>query len=156
MAKLIHILAASVGGGLVLGASIRLGEAIGNKVQAGAVPGEDNAGQKGAPADRITTEYASRLDRVEQSLSHSMKPEATRRDAELESVLARVVSQMDRQQGEIETLREQFSEAMRDPESGAPQSISGLAEALREDVHRQIRADLDKRLAAVETRLQLS
>ena len=33
MAKLIHILAASVGGGLVLGASIRLGEAIGSSTR---------------------------------------------------------------------------------------------------------------------------
>ena len=35
MAKFFNILAASVGSGLVLGASIRLGEALGGKLKAG-------------------------------------------------------------------------------------------------------------------------
>jgi len=111
MAKLIHILAASVGSGLVLGASIRLGEALGS-------------------SQRKRREVAA---------------------PDWQSALADVVARVDRQQHEVETIRHQVSRAV-----NALDSVGVAAEDLRNDLHRQLSEDLDRRLAAVEEKLQLS
>src|SRR6185312_11657961 len=84
MAKLFHILAASVGSGLVLGASIRLGEALGSRIQAemahpgvnGDRPIEPPPAARKPAGDPVSPPFLSRLDRLEAKLSQSRPRQA--------------------------------------------------------------------------------
>ncbi len=117
MAKLIHLLAASVGGGLVLGASMRLGGAL------------------ASPAGK------------RRKAEGETSPEAP----EWQSALADLAARVDRQQSEVETIRHQVSRAV-----DAIDSVSVSAEEVRNDLQRQLSEDLDRRLSAVEEKLQLN
>lgn len=119
MAKLINILAASVGTGLVLGASIRLGEAIGSSAGKG----------KRQPTAR---------------------PKPVPQDSDTQAILTDVVTRMDRQQADVETIRHQVARATR-----ALDAVSEVAGTLRDDLHRQLNEELDHRLASVEEKLHL-
>jgi len=160
MAKLISILAASVGGGLVLGASIRLGEAIGSSIR----PAQGQAGEPALPAGarsaaaRADVLLNRRLDRLEERLSQAPlhpgpapTPAGPQPAPEWQSALAGVVARMDRQQKEVEAIRHQAKGATQ-----AVDSVGEIAAHLRDEIQRQLREDLDQRLAAVEEKLQLS
>jgi hypothetical protein len=137
MAKFLHILAASVGGGLVLGAGIRLGEAICGS-------GENKNRRRGrevASGDELT----QRLDRVER------EARVERREPGVDAALAGVVERMDRQQREMETMRRQISDATRALDS------AGMGRSdLRGELHRELTGELDRRMAAVEESLHRS
>jgi len=126
MAKLIHILAASVGGGLVLGASIRLGEAIGTSARK----------RERSPA------LAHRLNRLEQKIAKSPAP-----SQDWQAVFAGVTARMDRQQSEMQALRQQVSGAM------LPKAT---ADNPAKDLRQQVSEEVDRRLAALEEKLHLS
>src|SRR3569623_586711 len=136
MAKFLQILAASVGGGLVLGAGIRLGEAI-------YASGEN----KGAPRRHEIEgagELTGRLDRLERE-TPGERPESG-----VDAALAGVVERMDRQQRELETMRRQISDATRALDS------AGMERDLRGELRRELTGELDRRLAAVEESLHRS
>ncbi len=139
MAKLIHILAASVGGGLVLGASIRLGEALGS------------AARKTADKRRIKSMdpfLAARLDRLEEEVQASAgSGNPSSNEARNGGMLADVIAQMDRQQSEMENLRRQLSHV---------DSAGETVKQVRDDLHRQLSEDLEHRLAIVEEKLHVS
>jgi hypothetical protein len=172
MAKLINILAASVGGGLVLGASIRLGEALGSSVVRGAqrhrVAPAAQAEEEGPNRGSARSLVNGRLDRLEEKLSRispaqaersrtdaippSAAPRASAEDApEWLDVLAGVVARIDRQQADVEAIQRQMSGATR-----AADSIDEIAGNVRDDLHRQLREEMDRRLTALEKNLYLS
>jgi hypothetical protein len=83
---------------------------------------------------------------------NSARAEAAANPApEWQSILADVVAQIDRQQSDVENIRQQVSTSTR-----AMESVLGLADDLRDSLHRQISEDLDQRLGAVEEKLHLS
>jgi hypothetical protein len=138
MAKLIHILAASVGSGLVLGASIRLGEALGSTAR-------KTDKRRIKPIDPF---LAARLDRLEEKVRVSGSSGSPASNGAMNvGVLADVVARMDRQQSEMEGLRRQLSHV---------DSAGETADQLRDDLHRQLSEELDQRLAIVEEKLHLS
>ena len=168
MAKLINILAASVGGGLVLGASIRLGEAIGSSARAsrehrlkrishlereGVAMSGDAARTSACATSSGTNAVNSRLDRLEEKLSQAANPRQTpvRQEPEWQTILSGVVARIDRQQQDLETIRRQMSGTTR-----ALDSVGEIAGGVRNDIHRQLREELDRRLTAVEENLHLS
>src|SRR5450432_3717392 len=115
MAKLLHLLAASVGGGIVLGASIRLGEAIGSSARRGdprrlaVVPPRE-------PATRVERpDVSDRLERLENKVLQLQTLQTAAPSAEhapeWRAVLADVVERIDRQQTEMEDMRHQVSKA---------------------------------------------
>lgn len=117
MSKLINILAASVGGGLVLGASIRL---VGEVLRAKAAATRD---------------------------SHS--PASAEALPDWRPVFAKITDCMDRQQSEMDAIRDQMSHATR-----AVESVGAFANELRGELHRSLSRDLDTRIAAVEEQLR--
>ena len=181
MAKLFSILAASVGGGLILGASIRLGEAIGSSAigPASRQPANGTAGRESAnghapghqpvkgaspvtvahphvsdPLDPLIT---ARLERLEERLARVNSgvavaaAKAAPPPEDWQAALSGVVERMDRQQSEVETMRYQVTKATR-----AMDSMSAMAENLRGELQRAIGQDLDQRLTAIEESLQVS
>jgi hypothetical protein len=135
MAKFLHILAASVGGGLVLGAGMRLGEAIytsgknsGEREKRGEVP-----------------------ERVEREVLGGGSESVTAQPAGLDAALSGVVERMDRQQREMEAMRRQISDATR-----ALDSAGVGRRDLRGELHRELAGELDRRLAGVEESLHRS
>jgi uncharacterized coiled-coil protein SlyX len=145
MAKLINILAASVGGGLLLGASIRLGEAIGSKLNS--LPEPDGDGSLKTPV----VDLNGRLERLERRLSGSSAEGSAATAPEWQRAVASVAARIDRQQREVETIADRLSRSVQ-----AMESTSGKAAGLREELRRELGDDLDRRLAAIETRLQLN
>jgi hypothetical protein len=142
MAKFLHILAASVGGGLVLGAGIRLGEAICGS-------GEN----KSRPAPREIDggdELTQRLDRVEREMR------IERHGPGVDTALAGVVERMDCQQREMEAMRQQISDAARALDSTGMERVDTARRDLRSELHRELTGELDRRLAAVEESLHRS
>jgi chromosome segregation ATPase len=134
MAKFLHILAASVGGGLVLGAGIRLGEAICGS-------GENKSGRGGREVE-AGGELTRRLDRIEREVLVGRQE-----SSEADPALAGVVERMDRQQREMEAMRRQISNATRAFDS------AGTGPS---DLRRELTGELDKRLAVVEESLRRS
>ena len=131
MAKLIHILAASVGGGLVLGASIRLGEAIGVSAQ---------------KRERPEARKPDLTNRLEQKV----QTQATRPSGwapKWQSAFASVTARVDRQQAEMQALRNQIT---------IPAQPRGTATEPALDLHRQISDELDRRLAGLEEKFHLT
>ncbi len=204
MAKLLHILAASVGGGIVLGASIRLGEGLGGSYRAtmksrGAGKKHEDAQTTREPRVSEKDAVTDRLERLEERLSRAQQcepapateatypsrqqaatvtntpqstgantrsatfaPRAARPpsapmvspkalDSEWRSALTEVVARMDRQQNEVEKLRQQVASS-----TYAVESVVNLADDLRDSLHRQISGDLEHRLAAIEEQFHLS
>lgn len=140
MAKFLQILAASVGGGLVLGAGIRLGEAMCASAE-NRRPRREIEG-----ADELT----QRLDRVEREI-RGERPEPG-----IDAALAGVVERMDRQQREMETMRRQISDATRALDSAGMGRADTARGDLRRELHRELTGELDRRLAAVEESLHRS
>src|SRR6185312_12769493 len=147
MAKFLHILAASVGGGLVLGAGIRLGEAICASGENMSGRGRREVEAGGELTERVDRDTViERLDRIEREVL------AGRHDSgEADPALAGVVERMDRQQREMEAMRRQISDATRvlDSAGAGPRDLRG-------DLHRELTGELDRRLAAVEESLHRS
>jgi len=155
MAKLFNILAASVGSGLLLGASIRLGEALGNKLKAGGVVPAQRRHANPVPAELI-----NRLDQLEEKLSQTLSArESSVAEAAagpewqsaVAGVVAGVVARIDRQQSDVESIRQQVSRATR-----ALDSVGDLANHLRGDLQKELNRSLDERLGAVEARVHLN
>ena len=69
---------------------------------------------------------------------------------EWESVVAGVVARMDRQQADMDAIRQQVSKATRTLDS-----MGDMASHLRSDLQKELSRSLDERLAAVEARVQL-
>ena len=69
---------------------------------------------------------------------------------ELQTIVAGVVARMDRQQSDMEAIRQQVSKATR-----ALDSVGDIANHLRSDLQKELSRSLDERLAAVESRVQL-
>lgn len=151
MAKLIQMLAASVGGGLVLGASIRLGEAISSSARR-PVRERERRFRGFASSDAM---LAERLTRLEEKMGGKFARQAETRESvparEWQGAISEVVARMDRQQTEVESIRRQMGNTTR-----AMDSISSIADHLRSDLQQQIGEDLDRRLASVEEKLHLS
>jgi hypothetical protein len=151
MAKFFNILAASVGSGLVLGASIRLGEALGSKLKAGkpeAVSGKRYASP-------MPSALMGRLDRLDEKMSRAfLQREPPVADAvwdpEWRSVVAGVVARIDRQQSDVDSIMQQVSKATR-----MLDSAGDIANHLRSDLQKELSRNLDERLAAVEARVHL-
>ncbi|HEY4084413.1 MAG TPA: hypothetical protein VGM43_00685 [Bryobacteraceae bacterium] len=142
MPKFLHILAASVGGGLVLGAGIRLGETI---CRSGENKSERRPREVGG-ADELT----QRLDRVEREM------QVERPEPSADSALAGVVERMDRQQRGMEAIRQQISDATRALDSTGMGRVDTARRDLRSELHRELAGELDRRLAAVEESLHRS
>jgi hypothetical protein len=147
MAKFLHILAASVGGGLVLGAGIRLGEAI-------CASGEDRGGRgrrEVGAGDDLTErvhrdKITDRLDRLEREVLAGRHHSGA-----ADPALAGVVEKMDRQQREMEAMRRQISDAARALDSAGLEPRD-----LRGELHRKLTIELDRRMSAVEESLRRS
>jgi hypothetical protein len=152
MAKFLHILAASVGGGLVLGAGIRLGEAIctSGENKGGRRRHEPEAGDE--PAGRIDHDRViERLNRIENEVLSGRRASGTARAAGVDPVLAGVAERMDRQQRQMEAMRQQISDATKALDT------AGIGQRdLRGELHRELTNELDRRLAAVEESLHRS
>jgi hypothetical protein len=94
VAKLIKILAASVGGGLILGAGIRLGEAI--------ATWDPAVGGAEGQLDERLKKLENRLDKIE-----VQSPEALRSDVESQSHAVRIIrSELSRESRNVESLNE--------------------------------------------------
>lgn len=121
MAGFLKTLAVSVGSGLVLGASIRMGEAIAGSARSERKvhPEEDGRARRQPP------------------------PPSSSEPAEWQAAIANLTNRLDRQQSDVEAIRNHVGKA------------AGIREGLREEIERGINADLDRRLAAVEEKLQL-
>lgn len=164
MAKFLSVLAASVGSGLVLGASIRLGENLGSKLKAGMPESAANGPQPIRPSPATDKRHnnsaspalLSRLDRLEAKMSRALsrfdEPAAANSVPvpEWESIVAGVVARMDRQQAEVDSIRQQVARA-----TGTPDPVGDIAKRLRNDLHRELSRNLDERLAAIEARIHL-
>ncbi|HVY92370.1 MAG TPA: hypothetical protein VHA14_06470 [Bryobacteraceae bacterium] len=153
MAKLLHILAASVGGGLVLGAGIRLGEAICASAENAGGRRRGREGERDEePAQRLDRDpLIDRLDRIEREVLAGRRDSGMAQSASLDPSLAGVVERMDRQQREMEAMRRQISEATQALDS------AGIGRRdLRSELHRELTGELDRRLAAVEESLHRS
>jgi hypothetical protein len=167
MAKFFNILAASVGSGLVLGASIRLGEALGTRLKATLPALAGNGAQPLRPSPPPDRRYGnpvppvliSRLDHLEDKMSRAfsqfdepsgVNPGAAPPTPEWKTIVAGVVARMDRQQSDVDSIRQQVSRATR-----ALDSVGDIANHLRSDLQKEMSRDLDERLAAVEARVQL-
>jgi hypothetical protein len=153
MAKFLHILAASVGGGLVLGAGIRLGEAIFDSAENNS--GQNTFGQKKSGRSRRevegSAELTQRLDRIEHDVLDGGRESGVVQPVGADPALAGVVERMDRQQREMEAMRRQISDATRALDS------AGMGRRdLRGELHRELTSELDRRLAAVEESLHRS
>ena len=143
MAKFLHILAASVGGGLVLGAGIRLGEAI-------CASGENQSGRRRRNVE-AGDEMTERLDRLEREVLDGPSEPGAAQPGGFDPALAGVLERMDRQQRELEAMRRQISDTTRALDS------AGIGQRdLRGELHRELTSELDRRLAAVEEGLQRS
>jgi hypothetical protein len=140
MAKFLSILAASVGGGLLLGASIRVGEVLGGKLKAGK---EEPAANGPKPHRDSPAPLLSRLDSLEARMSRAFSPAP-----EWESVVAGVVTRMDRQQCDVDSIRQQVAKTSR-----ALDSVGDVATHLRSDMQKELSRNLDDRLAAAEARV---
>src|SRR6185437_7712628 len=127
MAGFLKTLAVSVGSGLVLGASIRMGEAI--------------AGS--ARAERKT--YPQEDDRRLDSRNH---PSSAALPPDWQLAVANLTNRLDRQQSDVEAIRDHFG-------TTETRTAETLSEGLREEIERGINEDLDRRLAAVEEKLHL-
>jgi hypothetical protein len=163
MAKFFNILAASVGSGLILGASIRLGEALGSKLKA-AMP--ELAGNGPPPlrtsppagsrcASPASPAFLDRLEHLEEKISRafSSAPELQIPELqipELQTIVAGVVARMDRQQSEVDSIRQQVSKATRTLDS-----VGDMANHLRSDLQKELSRNLDERLAALEAGIHL-
>lgn len=124
MAKLLKILAASVGGGLVLGAGIRLGEAI--------------AAQH--PALRLDSgeHLAERLGDMEERLL----------SLEAESPVG-IVSRLERQAAEVSAVRTRL-----DTEGLQIEALSETSQRLRAELQDWLEESVNSRMTEVETRLK--
>jgi hypothetical protein len=122
MPGFLKTLAVSVGSGLVLGASIRMGEAI---------AGSARAERKNRPPED---------DHQPDSLKHPPSPAPP---PEWQTTIANLTNRLDRQQSDVEAIRNHFG------------TTETLREGLREEIERGINDDLDRRLAAVEEKLHL-
>jgi hypothetical protein len=166
MGKFFSILAASVGSGLVLGASIRLGETLGSKLKAG-LPEPAGSGPQPVPpspsaerryGDPVSPALISRLDHLEEKMSRAFSrfdepaganPEL--QTPELQTIVAGVVARMDRQQADVDAIRQQVSRATR-----MLDSVGETANHLRSDLQKELSRNLDERLAAAEARVHLT
>lgn len=151
MAKLINILAASVGGGLVLGASIRLGEAIGSRAVRKSperIPPTPSAtSDPGKPGDLLL----ARLDTLAERLWRVEEVKAKPAPAEWQTVLTGIGARIDRQQAEMEAIRRQMLRATQGLESADDRGGT-----LRTEMRRQLSGELNQRVAAVEEKLHKS
>jgi Skp family chaperone for outer membrane proteins len=153
MAKFFNILAASVGSGLVLGASIRLGEALGSKLKAALPEPAQNGSQSLRPS---ASSLFSRLDSLEDKMSWTFsrfdQPSSVTAapTPEWESIVAGVVTRMDRQQSDVDSIRQQVSKATR-----MLDSVGDITKHLRSDLQKELSRNLDERLTAAEGRVHL-
>lgn len=161
MAKFFSILAASVGSGLVLGASIRLGEALGSKLQAGlpesAGNGPPSPLAEGRHSNPVSPALISRLDHLEDKMSRAFsrfdEPAGVNPELqipELQTIVTDMVARMDRQQADVDAIRQQVSKATR-----MLDSVGETASHLRSDLQKELNRNLDERLAAAEARVHL-
>jgi Skp family chaperone for outer membrane proteins len=181
MAKFFNILAASVGSGLVLGASIRLGEALGSKLQAGmpepagnepqplrtSPPVRDSqplrASQPGGSryTNPVSPAFLNRLDQLEEKMSRAFS-----RFEGTATVNAEPAPEL--QTSELQTIiagvvarmdRQQSDvESIRHQVSKATRtmdSVGDIANRLRGDLQKELSRDLDERLAAMEARVHV-
>jgi hypothetical protein len=176
MAKLIRIMAASLGGGIVLGAGIRLGETIfsparvagdarrrnwdrAERPRSEPLAGESEEYRASVPAPEplfgdqaAQVELIDRLDRLEARVARLASLEQTAAPpGEWQAALASVVERTDRQQADVESIRHQVSLT-----TGDLDSVDEIAGRLRDELHQQLSEDLDRRLAAVEEQLHLT
>jgi hypothetical protein len=87
----------------------------------------------------------SLLDRLEDRMSRASSPAP-----EWESIVAGVVARMDRQQAEVDSIRQEVSRAARTLDS-----VGDMASHLRSDLQNELSRGLDERLAAAEARVHL-
>lgn len=163
MAKFLTILAASVGGGVVLGASIRLGEVLGSSAAVSRAPAPERRPANGSAASgevRQThfsqTQSAdplviARLERLEEKLAQANfsrvaePPIPVSGEPEWQKALTEIVVRIDRQQADVDSVRQQMLKARL-----AMDSVNATAEELRGELHRAISQDLDHRLRSIE------
>ena len=158
----------------MLGASIRLGEALGSRLKAGLPEPAGNGPQPlrpSPPAERLYSDpvspaLISRLDQLEEKMSRAFSqlgepsPAAAApapewqtpewQTPEWQSIVAGVVARMDRQQSDVDSIRQQVSKATR-----ALDSLGDIANHLRGDLQKELSRNLDERLAVVEARVHL-
>jgi hypothetical protein len=152
MAKFLHILAASVGGGLVLGAGIRLGEAICSSGENKSGRGRREAGAGEEWTERVDRDRVTdRLDRIEREVLAGRRESGFTRPGAADPALAGIVERMDRQQREMEAMRRRISEA-----TGGLGSPGAGQRDLRGELRQELTSELDRRLAAVEESLHRS
>jgi hypothetical protein len=171
MAKLFKILAASVGGGIVLGASIRLGEVIGSsagKAFQQRLPGNGEGSVEAAARRTLSVRVSApisgpiegRLDRLEKRLDRvngDRVGPVSEPAREWRNALAGVMARIDRQQADMEAIGRKISHITeRTPNGINTESAEGIADALRREMQREMSEELDRRLAAVEENFQES
>jgi len=185
MAKFIGILAASVGGGLVLGASIRLGEAMGasaikahRRALPPEAPGADDpsgpehqAANPGGP--RQEPEGYGTAGESACPTNSLADPRVTARLDRLEAKLTKVSSGRAAPAGEpgpewrtaLASLAARMDRQQTDVETirsqvakatRAMNKVGGMAGDLRHEIEQKVSQDLDRRLAAIEESFQMS
>ena len=132
MAKLIRILAASLGGGLVLGAGIRLGERLVSQ----------SAGESGEGAGKL----AERLGQLEGRLSH-LETTGTAQAGAVD--LQGIESRIEEQAAAVSAVRVRLDSGASEPETPAK-----TEERLRAELRAWMDQRVDERLRSVETKLR--
>jgi chromosome segregation ATPase len=145
LAKLIKILVASIGGGLVLGAGIRLGEAIATQLPASGTDSGDRLVKRLADLeDRLVSlEAENPAASVAQNSRERLESDSPHRR---ESVLQ---LELDRQAAEVSALRAQLDTGDRQI-----QALSETSQRLRGELKDWIDESVTARMAEVETRLK--
>ena len=114
----------------------------------------------------VSPALISRLDRLEEKMSRAFsqfdEPSAAGatpaperqtpewQTPEWQNTVAGLVARMDRQQSDVDSIRQQVSKATR-----ALDSVGDIANHLRSDLQNELSRTLDERLAAVEARVHL-
>jgi uncharacterized coiled-coil protein SlyX len=143
MARLIKILAAAVGGGLILGAGIRFMEAMVRS--AGDAPA--------TPPDRLLTRLdllENRLVHIERGTSGHATPFAAGAASDGGQVdFTALRSRLDSQQAEVEAIRARISTA----ETGFG-DLGGNGERFRAELRQWMDESVNRRIAAIEEKLR--
>lgn len=137
MAKLIRILAASLGGGLVLGAGIRLGERL---VSQGAIGGEGSGGEAAGKLSERLGQLEGRLSSLETARTGEPVSDIDLREIE---------SRIDEQAKTVSAVRVRLDSGARQAET--PQQTE---ERLRIEMRAWMDQRVDERLRGVESKLR--
>lgn len=146
MAKLINILAASLGSGLLLGAGFRLGEKLAGEER---IAGAGERGETGEPAGQspVVGELAERLGYLEGRISslETIVPPAQVPEIDLSGLESKLAAQA----REVSAVRMQLEEG-----AGRIESLGQTDERLRNELRGWVDKRVEEQLKGVESKLR--